>query len=141
VKLGRTNQFLGASFLDNAILCAEVFVNGGRPIVRRTATFSFPADVSLETPDAAGQAHWTSQLDSGAMTRGQVMLALSESDEFKASVGNETVVAITYAGMLRREPEKAGYDYWVGYLDSGNSLQAMVGGFPTTPEYRGRFAP
>ena len=56
MKLGRPNQFLGAAVSDTAIVCAEVVTNGGRPIVRRTATFTFPAGVSLETPDAAGQA-------------------------------------------------------------------------------------
>jgi len=56
VKLGRTNQFLGAAVDDQAIVCAEIVTNGARPIVRRTATFMFPAGVSLETPDTAGQA-------------------------------------------------------------------------------------
>lgn len=92
-------------------------------------------------PDPAGQAHWTSQLEDGAMSRGDVMLAFSEGGEFRASTGNETLVAITYAGMLRREADAGGFGFWVDYLDDGNSPRALIAGFLSAPEYRSRFAP
>jgi uncharacterized delta-60 repeat protein len=92
-------------------------------------------------PDGAGLVHWTGQLDSGAMTRGEVMLAFSEGDEFRVRAGNETLVAITYAGMLRREPEADGFAFWVDYLDDGNSPTALIELFLGSGEYRGRFAP
>jgi uncharacterized delta-60 repeat protein len=92
-------------------------------------------------PDAAGASFWEQQLASGARTRGEVMLAFSESEEFRGTSFNEVQVAMTYAGMLRREPDAAGYTFWVGYLDAGNSPLALIEGFINTPEYTGRFAP
>ena len=68
--IGRSNSFLGVAVSDRTITCAEVAVSsgaggasgggaerGGGRVVRRTATFVFPAELSLDTaPDAAGQA-------------------------------------------------------------------------------------
>ncbi|MEO6437499.1 MAG: hypothetical protein ABIP55_17275, partial [Tepidisphaeraceae bacterium] len=55
--VGRSNSFLGLAVSDHAITCAELTPGGGdRHVVRRTATFIVPADLSLDTPDAAGQA-------------------------------------------------------------------------------------
>ncbi len=92
-------------------------------------------------PDSAGLAHWTAQLDSGAMTRGQLMAAFSESAEYRALVANEIYVTMMYVGMLRRSPEADGFAFWVGYLDAGNAGLALIEGFLTAPEYRARFLP
>lgn len=92
-------------------------------------------------PDAAGAAFWEGELDSGARTRGQVMLNFSESEEFRGTSFNEVQVAMTYAGMLWREPDAAGYEFWVGYMDDGNSALALIEQFLGAPEYRSRFAP
>jgi hypothetical protein len=54
--IGRPTSFLGVAVSDRSVTCAEVSVSGDRRIVRRTATFVFPSDLSLESPDAAGQA-------------------------------------------------------------------------------------
>ena len=57
MAIGRTSSFLGVAVSDRSATCAEVFIGGGdRRAVRRTATFVFPPDVTLETPDALGQA-------------------------------------------------------------------------------------
>jgi hypothetical protein len=54
--MGRTSSFLGLAVGDRAVACAEVQVTGDRRTVRRTATFVFPSDMSLDKPEAAGQA-------------------------------------------------------------------------------------
>jgi hypothetical protein len=41
---------------DRSIAFAEISTSGDRRSVRRVATFEYPAGVSLETPEAAGQA-------------------------------------------------------------------------------------
>jgi hypothetical protein len=76
--------------------------------------------------DAAQRAYWIDRLDSGAMTRGQVMLAFSESPEFRALTGNEVFVTTAYAETLRRAPDAAELSRWVRFLDSGNPRGAVI---------------
>ncbi len=63
-------------------------------------------------PDAGGFAHWVAQLDSGAMTRADVMVAFSESAEF---VANTSPVALEYsqAGYQQEYTDEA-YRIFVG---------------------------
>ena len=78
--------------------------------------------------DAAQRAYWIGQLESGNMTRGQVMLAFSESPAFRAATGNEVLVATAYAETLGRAPDPADFARWVGFLDAGNPPQALIDG-------------
>jgi hypothetical protein len=96
-------------------------------------------NVMGRAPDAAGLAHWTGQLNTGAIDRGAMMLAFSESPEYAGIIGNRIYVTMTYMGMLRREPDVAGFNHWVGYLGGGNSGLALVNSFLASAEYRGRF--
>lgn len=90
-------------------------------------------------PDPSGLAHWTGQLNTGAMTRGQVMVGFSESAEFRNDVANEVSVTMIYMGVLRRAPDPGGFSFWVDQADKGNSSLALINGFLASPEYRGRF--
>ena len=92
-------------------------------------------------PDAGGLAFWRDQLDRGIRTRGQVMLAFSESPEYAALTANDIFVTMTYFGMLQRAPDAGGYAHWVGYMDQGNSGLALIDAFLGAPEYRNRFLP
>jgi hypothetical protein len=76
--------------------------------------------------DPAQRAHWLAQLDSGAMTRGQVMLALSESGAFRAATDNEVFVAIAYAETLQRAPRLEDWDRWVAFLDAGHPRSDLI---------------
>ena len=92
-------------------------------------------------PDAAGLAHWTGQLQSGAMTRGGVMLAFSESPEYRALINNDVYVTMIYAGMLRRAPDAGGFAHWTGLMDRGQPGIGLISAFLGAPEYRARFLP
>jgi len=92
-------------------------------------------------PDPAGFAYWTGLLNSGAYTRGQVMLGFSESPEYTASSFNKVYVTQMYVGMLRRSPEQEGFDYWVHQMELGQSGLNLINGFLVAPEYHGRFLP
>jgi hypothetical protein len=92
-------------------------------------------------PDSAGHAFWVNQLDTSQRTRGQVMLAFSESEEYRAASFNMVYVTMMYAGMLRRAPDQGGFDFWVSYLNAGNAGLALIDGFLAAPEYRARFLP
>jgi uncharacterized delta-60 repeat protein len=91
-------------------------------------------------PDAAGLEYWTTRLDQ-QMPRGEVMLAFSESPEYRAATASEVRVFMTYFGMLRRLPDAAGYDYWAGQAEAGASLQVLIDGFLASAEYHARFVP
>jgi hypothetical protein len=92
-------------------------------------------------PDAGGLAYWVSELDLGHRTRGQLMLAFSESVEYMGVSGSEVYVTMTYIGMLRRVPDPTGFAFWVDYLDPGNPGLALINGVLGSPEYRARFLP
>ena len=96
-------------------------------------------NVLSRDPDPEGYAYWLGQLSSGAQTRGQVMLGFSESVEYRGLSAHEVLVTMMYVGMLRRSPEQGGFDFWVWYLDSGNSELALIDGFLNSQEYANRF--
>ena len=54
---------------------------------------------------------------------------------------NPVFVFVEYLGYLRRNPDQAGYDHWLGKLKLyGNFVDAeMVRAFIVSDEYRGRF--
>jgi hypothetical protein len=55
--MGRSGNFLGVAVSDRSVTCAEVAIGSGdRRTVRRTATFTFPTELTLDSPDALGQA-------------------------------------------------------------------------------------
>lgn len=88
-------------------------------------------------PDSGGLAFWRGELAS--ISRGRMMIAFSESAEFRALTSNEVFVTMAYAGMLRRAPEPSGFAAWVGFLDAGNPREAMLQVILDSPEYRSRF--
>jgi len=66
-------------------------------------------------PDPTGFDYWTGQLTNGILNRGKIMVAFSESAEYKARVANTVTAILLYQGMLRRVPKKA---VWI--IGSGN---------------------
>ena len=92
-------------------------------------------------PDANGYSFWLNQLDTNQRTRGQLVGVFSESPEFRALSRPRVYVTMAFAGMLRRAPDAAGFDFWVDYMEAGNSGVALIDGFLAAPEYRARFLP
>ncbi len=92
-------------------------------------------------PDAGGLSFWTGQLDTAARNRGQVMTGFSESAEYQSLSYSKVYVTMMYVGMLRRSPDTGGFNFWVNYLNTGNSGQALINGFLGAAEYHTRFLP
>jgi hypothetical protein len=109
------------------------------------------ANVLGRAPDAGGMGYWTGQLANG-VTRGQVMLAFSESAEFieftntggpegppPPQPGNPPVyrpeVYRLYRAYLLREPDQDGLDYWTGQRAAGISLVAVSNVFAGSAEF------
>lgn len=103
--------------------------------------------------DDAGLAFWVGQLGSGARSRSEVVLGFSESREF---VQNTSVAALTvsraaieasfsdevfrlYQGVLGREPDLDGFQYWTGRLAGGLPFGTAVTGFVASAEFRATY--
>ena len=140
-------QFWSGYYRDgNPLQAIADFFAGSPEFVARYGSLTNSQFVTLvynnvlgRAPDPDGLAYWTGRLDSGELSRGGVMLGFSNSAEYQALIGNEVYVTMMYMGMLRREPEQAGFDFWVDSMDSGSSGLAMINGFLGSQEYRQRF--
>ncbi|MEM7320254.1 MAG: DUF4214 domain-containing protein, partial [Pseudomonadota bacterium] len=111
------------------------------------------ANVLDRAPDAGGLAHWTAQLDSGALSREAVVVGFSESAEFRAS----TAIAATavsrdllqaswsadvfqlYQATLDREPDLTGFAHWTMRLATGQPFGSVVAGFTGSVEFRNTY--
>jgi hypothetical protein len=87
-------------------------------------------------------------LQSGAMTRAQVMRAAAEDSDLSRAEFNKAFVLMQYFGYLRRNPDDlpdhdfVGWQFWLSKLSvfNGNFIQAeMVKAFISSDEYRKRF--
>jgi hypothetical protein len=75
-------------------------------------------------------------------TRATVLRKVSESAFLKDREFNTAFVFMQYAGYLRRDPDTAGFNFWLRKLNEfgGNFVNAeMVKAFITSSEYRQRF--
>jgi len=75
-------------------------------------------------------------------SRALVLQALADDSTFKQVNYNSAFVLAEYFGYLRRDPDQAGYDFWLNILNNrepGN-LRGMVCSFITSAEYQMRFS-
>ena len=82
-------------------------------------------------------------LNSSGATRAEVLRSIAENGSFVSAKRNEMFVMMQYFGYLRRDPDAAGYAFWLNKLNqfNGNFEQAeMVKAFIVSGEYRSRFA-
>jgi hypothetical protein len=71
-----------------------------------------------------------------------VLRQIVENQGFKHAKSNQVFVMMEYFGYLRRDPDDAGYKFWLDNLNAfgGNFEQAeMVKAFISSFEYRARF--
>ena len=74
----------------------------------------------------------------------EVLGRIAEDERFVSGKRNEMFVMMQYFGYLRRDPDEAGYRFWLNKLNQfgGNFEQAeMVKAFIVSGEYRNRFRP
>ncbi len=81
-----------------------------------------------------------SDLTSGIKSRAQILRAVVESPEVSNKESNPAFVAMQYFGYLKRDPETAGFQAWLNYLNANpTDFRTMVGGFLYSDEHRSRF--
>lgn len=78
-------------------------------------------------PDAAGQAWWQSQIDSGAATPGQVVSGIANSTEARIHAAYDT--------YLGRTADQAGQQWWMDQINSGAiSANEAINGIANSTE-------
>jgi uncharacterized protein (TIGR03118 family) len=98
---------------------------------------NFPAEDAFRNSLIAG-------LNASTLTRAQVLRAVAESEEFGLNETSRAFVLMEYFGYLRRDPDTAGYNFWLNKLNAfnGSFINAeLVKGFISSSEYRQRFGP
>lgn len=90
--------------------------------------------------DRAGLDYWV-----GQMQRGTALVSVSDafagSSEFTSRYGaldHRNFVKLVYVNVLGREPDAAGYSYWVGLLNRGMPRGEVMIGFSESLEFRNR---
>ena len=96
--------------------------------------------------DAGGVRFWLDAIDSGRLSRVQVLLSVSDSPENIAATGTSTPIRSDEAQILRlyqaafgRSPEVGGYSFWVYAYRGGQSLESIAAAFVSSDEWAERF--
>jgi hypothetical protein len=79
----------------------------------------------------------------GGKTRAEAVREVIEIQAFKDAEYNPSFVLMQYYGYLHRDPEQAGYDFWLNILNNvqPSNYRSMVCAFITSTEYQSRFGP
>jgi hypothetical protein len=83
-------------------------------------------------------------LDGSTETRATVLRKVAELEELGLREFNLAFVQMEYFGYLRRDPDTAGFNFWLNKLNAfGGDFRAaeMVKAFILSGEYRQRFGP
>jgi hypothetical protein len=164
-------QLSGAKINQNKADFVQQFVNCVDPTKYRCAEFKAKHDgLSNQqyvdklfqstgvNPNASDRAALVNELNGGTESRATVLQkvvdginVISEGNQqFTTSYGqafydaesNRAFVQLEYFGYMKRDPDEAGYAFWLGKLNQfgGDFVKAeMVLAFISSPEYRARF--
>lgn len=88
--------------------------------------------------DASGLEFWTRRLDARRVSRGQVMIDFSESNEYRRTQAGNVDAAVVSIHLLGRAPTVAERDAFVAALGSGTPLDALVDAAIAEPSFAGR---
>jgi hypothetical protein len=81
-------------------------------------------------------------LNTNTISRAAALRQIVDNEGFVSAKHNAMFVMMEYFGYLRRDPDEAGFDFWLQKLNqhNGNFEQAeMVKSFIVSGEYRNRF--
>jgi uncharacterized protein (TIGR03118 family) len=98
---------------------------------------NFPAANAFRDSLVAG-------LNGATETRATVLRKIAEAAELQSREFNPAFVTMEYFGYLRRDPDTAGFNFWLNKLNAfnGDFIKAeMVKAFISSSEYRQRFGP
>lgn len=123
--------------LDDASIALDIDGSGGQVYRLYQAAYN-------RTPDSAGLGYWIKMMDDGLGQR-EVARHFAGSAEFQElygeRLGNPELVNGFYRNALRREPDQAGYEYWLDLLNRELITAAdMLAMFSESPENQSAMA-
>ncbi len=120
----------------NAVKYA-IQVNFDSPTSQLSAFVTRMYEVVLgRIPDAAGLNDWVGKLSRGEANAVDIVFGFVNSDEYKnKGKSNGEIVNDCYHAMLGRDADEGGYNDWVGRLDNGMSVNAILAGFVGSEEF------
>jgi hypothetical protein len=140
VRLTRTGVTPDAAALN--ILYSQQFVNefGDTSQLNNTQFVTFLYNTVLHrAPDAGGLADWVTNLNSGAVNRGQVAILFANSIEYTTKTNprafDEIVVNAAYQGLLGRPADASGFKDWVNFVATGASFTQLGDEMAASPEF------
>jgi hypothetical protein len=74
----------------------------------------------------------------GGTSRGAWVVDRADAGSAQTRLVPEVYVTMSYAGMLGRIPDLSGFDYWVGKVRHGASIQLLLANFQQSSEYATR---
>jgi uncharacterized protein (DUF1501 family) len=101
------------------------------------AVYNAATGNTARSPWAAAR---TASLGSGALSRADVLAEVVSLASGVSNLQPEVDVTMTYAGLLRRSPDRGGFTYWTTKVGSGTSIQRLIAQFFASAEYAKRFA-
>jgi hypothetical protein len=87
-------------------------------------------------PDQGGLGYWIAAMDKG-MSLVDVAAQFAASAEFTGRYGKldgAAFLTTVYQNVLHREPDAAGLDFWVGYMNGGGSRAGLLAQFSESHE-------
>ena len=88
--------------------------------------------------DEAGLEYWSTQLESGVLTRAEITQSFMESEEFAGSI---EPIARLYYSLLNRIPDQSGLEYWINEHRGGKSIDEIAGSFLQAQETQALYSP
>ena len=89
-------------------------------------------------PDKPGLDYWVGKIDAGEHNLQDVSTLFITSPEFEerfgSNVSTEFVVTKMYQNTFGRQPDTAGFDYWVEQVENGLTLSDLLLNFTESPE-------
>lgn len=87
-------------------------------------------------PDPSGLEYWSTELANRRISGTTLAYRFFFSQEFiDSNVSNEEFVNRLYRVFLDREPDAAGYSYWIASLENGSTRVDVFNGFSLSPEF------
>ena len=122
--------------INGVAYSATIRVNDAT-LVRNFATRLYSVALT-RTPDPQGLDYWTARLANREVTGTQAAYGFFFSSEFQnAHLSNEQYIQRLYQTFLGRDPEPAGYNYWLTRMADGASRTEVFYGFSGSAEFAG----
>jgi hypothetical protein len=122
--------------VNGVTLSGTVRVSDGS-LIRNFASRLYSVALS-RTPDQAGLDYWTNRLANREITGTEAAYGFFFSAEFQnANLTNEQYIQRLYQTFLGRDPEPAGYNYWLTRMADGATRREVFYGFSGSAEFAG----